>query len=75
MRLAEHVAHTVHVDQLLDSMTPQEFDEWCAKDRVEPIGNERTRHILSMIGALLGVFAGKKDSAPEDFMPWVKVKK
>lgn len=71
LRLAEHVAHTVHVDAMLDAMTPQQFDEWCAKDRIEPISQEATRHVLAMIGALLANFAGNKRVKPEHFLPWL----
>ena len=51
MRLAEHVAGTVDVDGMLESMTPEQFDEWCAKDAVEPIGY--ASHTLGMIVHLL----------------------
>ena len=75
MRLAEHVAHTVDVDAMLDSMPPELFDEWCAKDIIEPIGHEATRHILALIGVTLAQVNGVKDAKLEYFMPWIKVEK
>jgi hypothetical protein len=76
LRLAEHVAHTVDVDGMLDSMTPKQFDEWCLKDRVEPIGEEASRHILALIGVTIArSFGGAKDVTVENFMPWLKQRK
>lgn len=72
MRLAEHVEHTVDVDGMLDRMTTQQFTEWCAKDAVEPIGEEKTRVILGMIGMIVARFAGA-NLTERDFTPWVKV--
>lgn len=72
LRLAEHVAHTVDVDRMLDGMTPKQFDEWCLKDRVEPIGEEASRHILALIGVTIArSFGGAKDVTVENFMPWL----
>jgi len=72
MRLAEYVEHTVDVDGMLERMTSQQFNEWCAKDAVEPIGEEKTRIILGMIGMILAKFAGA-NLTKEDFTPWVKI--
>lgn len=72
MRLAEYVAHTVDVDTMLDHMTTDQFDEWCAKDVIEPIGEEKTRVLLGMIGMIVAKFAGINLSE-QDFTPWVKV--
>ena len=72
MRLAEYVAHTVDVDTMLDHMTTDQFNEWCAKDAIEPIGEEKTRVILGMIGMILAKFAGA-NLTEEDFTPWVKL--
>lgn len=72
MRLAEHVAHTVNVDAMLDAMSHQQFDEWCAKDRIEPIGSEATRHILALIGVTVATAAGAKHASVEMFMPWLE---
>jgi hypothetical protein len=72
MRLAEHVAHTVDVDGMLDSMSPEQFDEWCAKDIIEPIGNAATHHVLALIGVTIAQVNGVKDVKLEYFMPWLK---
>ena len=72
MRLAEYVAHTTDVDGMLDRMTTKQFDEWCAKDAVEPIGEEKTRIILGMIGIILARFAGA-NLTERDFTPWVEL--
>ena len=71
LRLAEHVAHTVDVDRMLDSMSPDQFDEWCLKDRVEPIGYEATRNILALIGVTVAQAAGGKNMKVQHFMPWI----
>jgi len=72
MRLAEYVEHTVDVDQMLDRMSTQQFTEWCAKDAIEPIGEEKTRVILGMIGIIVAKFAGVNLSE-RDFTPWVEI--
>ncbi len=71
-RLAEHVAGTVHVDEMLDGMTPEEFDEWCIKDEVEPIGyHVQATGLLCWL--VYSYMAGDKgDAKAEDFMPWVR---
>lgn len=71
LRLAEHVAGTVHVDEMLDGMTPEEFDEWMVKDQIEPIGYQN--QMLGLIAWFVhsyvsGDTAGKADV----FMPWLK---
>ena len=70
MRLAEHVARTVDVDEMLQGMTPRQFLEWCAKDQVEPIGHQPTYEILSQIAAMLAGFMGMKDVTPFTFKFW-----
>lgn len=42
------------VDNLLDELTPQEFDRWIAYDMVEPIGTRKVEKLLSIIGAFVG---------------------
>jgi hypothetical protein len=74
MRLAEYVAHTTDVDGMLDRMSTKQFDEWCAKDAVEPIGLESVRAILAQMAMIVANFAGVKMTAA-DFMPWVKTDK
>jgi len=67
------VEHTVDVDGMLDRMSPELFDEWCAKDEVEPIGY--SSRMLGLIAFQLAAYmAGEKakDVDGEDFMPWTK---
>lgn len=70
MRLAEHVAGTVHVDAMLESMSPEQFDEWCAKDEVEPIGY--ASQTLGMIVHLIYSYMSSESPDAEQFMPWLK---
>lgn len=60
---------------MLDEMTPEEFDEWRAKDIVDPIGSRGVYEILAFIGALLANTFGAKDVTPESFMYWRKESK
>ena len=66
------MAHTVDVDGMLDSMTHDQFDEWCAKDIVEPIGHGGTHDILARIGVMLAAFMGSKNVDETLFKPWEK---
>jgi len=71
LRLAEHVAHTVDVDGMLDGMTPEQFDEWCLKDRIEPIGY--TTHMTALIAWLLHTYlAGGEGEPLQKFLPWLE---
>ena len=70
MRLAEHVEHTTDVNRMLEQMSPQQFAEWCAKDRVEPIGHAGTHEILSQIAAMVAQFMGAEDVKPGTFKHW-----
>lgn len=70
LRLAEHVAKTVDVDCMLESMTPGQFEEWRAKDLLEPIGHSGTHEILSMIGALIANYLGSKDQNDSPIDQW-----
>jgi hypothetical protein len=72
MRLAEHVAHTTDVDGMLAAMTPEQFNEWCAKDRVEPIGDEATRQVLALLGCMVAKLGGCDDPELKWFIPWIK---
>lgn len=70
LRLAEHVAHTVDVDVMLSRMTHEQFNEWMAKDIVEPIGSDSTNTILAKIGVLIAAFMGNKDVTMQSFRYW-----
>ena len=74
MRLAE-VCGRHDVDAMLDEMTPGQFDEWRAKDIIDPIGHRGTQEILAMIGAMLAGAFGSKDITPDSFMYWRQDKK
>ena len=71
MRLAENVAHTIDVDAMLNEMTPQQFDEWHAKDLIEPIGSRSVTYVLSIIGEIIATYLGC-DMKAADFTPWVE---
>jgi hypothetical protein len=58
---------------MLERMSEQQFNEWCAYDLLEPIGTTPVNEILSRIGAIISAFAGHAVD-PEDFMPWSKRK-
>lgn len=60
---------------MLDRMTPEQFDEWRAKDIVDPIGCRGVYEILAMIGAMLSNAFGGKDVTPDSFMYWRKEQK
>ena len=70
MRLAEHVAGTVHVDEMLESLTPDQFNEWCAKDIVEPIGYQS--QALGMIVYMIHSYLSEDAQDAEVFMPWLQ---
>lgn len=54
---------------MLDSMTPQEFDEWCVRDQIEPIGY--AAKCLPLIAFYLSSFGGE-ELDPKLFMPWLE---
>lgn len=56
---------------MLSEMTHQQFDEWCAKDIIEPIGtSEPICRILTKIGRMIAAFMGQ-EMKDKDFMPWI----
>ena len=68
------MAKTTDVDAMLDSMTHAQFDEWCAKDLVEPIGTPRPLcSVLTKIGMIISAFAGF-ETEESYFMPWIPLK-
>ena len=71
MRLAEYVEHTTDVDGMLDRMTPAQFEEWCVKDRVEPIGHNT--HMTALLAYFVQQYmAAGKGQPIEEFLPWLK---
>ena len=61
---------TVDVDGMLDGMTHEQFNEWVAKDIIEPIGCDGTNSILAKIGVLIAAFMGNKDITMQTFKHW-----
>ena len=57
---------------MLDSMSPQQFDEWIAKDLIEPIGH--VNQMAGFIAYAIAAYMGGKDAEakPVDFMPWLR---
>ena len=56
---------------MLSTMTHAQFDEWCAKDMIEPIGtSEPICRILTKIGRMIAAFMGQ-EIKEKDFMPWI----
>lgn len=53
MRLAE-ACGIFDVDAMLLAMHPSQFDEWLAKDAIEPIGQAGVTALVATIAALLG---------------------
>lgn len=71
MRLAEHVAHTVDVDGMLAGMTPEQFDEWCIRDRIEPIGYQT--HMMALLTWFVHTYLSSGTGEPiEAYLPWLK---
>ena len=62
------------VDAMLDQMTPQQWQEWQAKDAVEPIGHRGTQEVLGIFGAMVAGALGAKDGTPETLMWWRKAR-
>lgn len=75
LRLAEHVAQTANVDKMLSEMSHEQFNEWCAKDMIEPIGsNPVVCQVLTKIGKIIAAFMGQ-EMEDSHFMPWAKKQK
>jgi len=64
------VAKTTDVDGMLDSMSPTQFLEWCAKDLIEPIGHSGTHELLAQLASMLAGFLGMKEVTPWTFLHW-----
>ena len=55
---------------MLDSMTHAQFDEWCAKDLVEPIGTPRKlTEAVARLGVMIAAINGH-EVQESHFMPW-----
>jgi hypothetical protein len=53
-------------------MTHAQFNEWYAKDIIEPIGHAGTHDILARIGVLIAMYMGNKDATEDMFKWWHK---
>ena len=53
-------------------MTHEQFNEWIAKDIIEPIGHAGTHSILAKIGVLISSFLGSKDVTMQSFLYWAE---
>jgi hypothetical protein len=57
---------------MLSEMTHQQFEEWCAKDLIEPIGSMPVVcQVLTRIGKIIAAFMGH-EMEDSHFMPWAK---
>lgn len=56
---------------MLSGMSHKQFDEWCAKDIVEPIGTAGTNEILMRLAMVVAILAGHKEAKVSDFATWV----
>jgi len=55
---------------MLDNMTPEQWQEWRAKDLVDPIGHRGTHEVLAVFAAMVAEALGAKDVDPMSFMWW-----
>lgn len=53
-------------------MSHAQFDEWCAKDLIEPIGGRGTNHILTRLAMLIAAYLGNEDVKPSAFAWWIE---
>lgn len=60
---------------MLDGMSHEEFNEWCAKDLIEPIGNRGTNEILVRLAVMIAVYLGHDDAKKSAFAPWMWTEK
>lgn len=56
---------------MLSRMTHAQFEEWHAKDLIEPIGNYGTNEILARLCVLIATYLGQKDVKKAAFAPWM----
>ena len=56
---------------MLSQMTHAQFEEWHAKDLIEPIGNHGTNEILARLCVLIATYLGQKDVKKAAFAPWM----
>lgn len=52
----------LNVDDMLDQMTPEQWQEWQAKDAIDPIGHRGTHEVMAIFGAMVANALGAKTS-------------
>lgn len=60
---------------MLSRMTHAQFDEWCAKDLIEPIGSRGTNDILVRLAVMIATKLGQEDVQPAAFAWWLHKEK
>lgn len=55
---------------MLDAMTPEQWQEWQAKDIVEPIGHRGTQEVLAMMAVLIAQWMGHEGVDHNTFLYW-----
>jgi hypothetical protein len=68
--LAEYVEHTTDVDGMLDRMTPEQFDEWCLRDQIIPIGYQTK--MTAYLAWMLANYFSDEPVKPDTLMPWLR---
>lgn len=69
LRLAEACGEW-DVDAMLESMTPEQWREWQAKDLIEPIGHRGTHDILALFAAMVASCLGCQGITEQSFAWW-----
>ena len=54
----------------MDSMTPQQLDEWAAYDSIEPL--QHTERVLACIAMMIHQFMGGEGDITEIVAPWTE---
>jgi hypothetical protein len=57
---------------MLSTMTHAQFDEWCAFDLIEPIGERGTNDILARLAVMIASYLGQKEAKESMFAWWKK---
>jgi hypothetical protein len=55
---------------MLSTMSHAQFDEWCAFDLIEPIGERGTNDILTRLAVMIAAKLGEKEVKPSAFAWW-----
>jgi hypothetical protein len=60
----------LNVDDMLDQMTPEQWQEWQAKDAIDPIGHRGTHEVMAIFGAMVANALGAKNITPYFLLWW-----